>query len=108
MIAIVKYYDLTKEQVNEFIEECCEDRDYVPDYEDVEESLMEFCASACMDSFEVTSDEEVSEIYDRIKKKIEGDAKRQLKRKITELEKEIAKSRKELKTAQEELWKMGE
>ena len=35
-------------------------------------------------------------------------AKRQLKHKITELEKEIAKSRKELKTAQEELLRMDE
>ena len=108
MIAIVKYYDLTEDQLNEFIEDYCEDRDYVPDYQDVEESLTEFCADVCEDSSEVTSDEEVSKIYDKIKKKIEGDTKRQLKRRIAELEKEIAKSRKELKTAQEELWRMGE
>ena len=107
MIAITRYYDLTEDQLKEFIEDFCEDRDYV-DYQEVEEALTEFCVGVCEDSCEITSDDEIGEIYEKIKKKIEGDVKRQLKRRITELEKEIAKSRKELKTAQEELWKMGE
>lgn len=108
-IAVTQWYELTDEQVQRLIDNMCEDLDSVPAMNYVEDEIMELCASMFADSFEITnSDDNVNEIYNKVKRKIEGDAKRQLKRKITELEKEIAKNRKELKDAQEELWKLGE
>lgn len=101
-IAVTQWYELTDEQVQQLIDNMYEDLDDVPTINYIEEQLMDYCASMFADTFEVTnSDDEVNEIYSEIKRKIEGNAKRQLKRKIAELEKK-------LKDAQEELRQMGE
>ncbi len=108
-IAVTQWYELTDEQVQELINNMYEDLDSVPAMNYVEERLMDYCASMFADTFEVTnSDDEVEEIYNEVKRRIESDVKLQLKRKIAELEKEIAKSREELKTAREKLLRMDE